>query len=248
VFNRISTSFKQNQSPQATWQHQNRLINDVKNKMRPGQVSRLPSNRMAYRKFIVTHCFHAVECPWDMLLQPSDYIPQAQSMVNVKIIDLFHDAGGELLILAEPGLGKTSVLLSLAHSLAVLAEQNLANTTTIASIPVVFNLSSWNKKRKSLADWLVGQLNAEYQIPKNIGRMWIKNQQLLLLLDGLEDVEPKLRPGCVKALNDFHQKYSLVKMAIGCRTIEYASLPFRLKLQDAIVLHHPDHKLLTLLY
>ena len=218
------------------WQHRSRLLSEVKNKLWPGQVSKLESNRITHHKLMGTHRFLAVEHPWDMILQPSDYIHQAQPGAYAKAIDVFYKAGGELLILAEPGPVKTSVLQNLAHDLVVIAEQEPDNTPMASTVPVVINLSSWTKKRKSIAIWLVDQLATEYHVPKSIGRMWVNNQQLLLLLDGLDEVRQKYRPECVKKLNNFHQHYGLMKMVICCRMVEYAALPVRLKLQDAITL------------
>jgi len=194
---------------------------------------------------MITRYFHAVERPWDTILQPFAYSYQSQIAVNAKIIDIFNEAGGDLLILGEPDSGKTLTLLNLAYNLATLAEQERDDNLTTSPIPVVFNLSSWTKKRKSIANWLIDQLDAEYQIPKKIGRMWVNNQQLLLLLDGLDEVKKKYRSECVKILNHFHHHYGLVKIVVCCRTVEYGALPVRLKLQDAIVVRLPCHNSTT---
>jgi predicted NACHT family NTPase len=50
-----------------------------------------------------------------------------------------------LLILGEPGSGKTMLLLGLAREMINRAEQSLEHP-----IPVVFNLSSWSVKRPPL--------------------------------------------------------------------------------------------------
>ncbi len=60
---------------------------------------------------------------------------------NTAIIDVFDKVGQELLILGEPGAGKTTTLLELARELI-----NRARLNPEEPIPVVFNLSSslWN--------------------------------------------------------------------------------------------------------
>ncbi|NJO50709.1 MAG: NACHT domain-containing protein [Leptolyngbyaceae cyanobacterium RM2_2_4] len=109
--------------------------------------------------------------------------------------------GRTLLILGEPGAGKTTTLLELTRDLVKRAEQGVDHR-----IPIVFNLSSWTTKQ-SIAEWLVDELSSKYQVPKQIGRQWVSNQELLLLLDGLDEVKLERRNECVVALNNFHQNY-----------------------------------------
>ncbi len=102
-------------------------------------------------------------------------------------------------------------------------------------IPVVFNLSSWAGKKQTIADWLVAELNSKYQIPKPIGQDWVKKQELLLLLDGLDEVKAEHRNSCVAALNDFHQNYA-PEMVVCSRIKDYSALSNRLNFQSAIYL------------
>lgn len=93
-----------------------------------------------------------------------------------------------LLILGEPGAGKTITLLKLAQELIARTEKDLSQP-----IPVVLNLSSWRNKQQTIADWLIEELNSTYQISKALGKVWIEDQQLLLLLDGLDEVKIERR-------------------------------------------------------
>ncbi|MGB8697798.1 MAG: hypothetical protein WCD18_00130, partial [Thermosynechococcaceae cyanobacterium] len=65
-------------------------------------------------------------------------LPQGQNATNV--FDRM-EVGRTLLILGEPGSGKTITLLKLADNLITRTEQDLQ-----LPIPVVFNLSSWARK------------------------------------------------------------------------------------------------------
>ena len=105
--------------------------------------------------------------------QPSPLPP------GTHITQVYDHAHGELLILGEPGSGKTTSLLELTCDLLDRAQKD--NTHPI---PVVFNLSSWAIKRQPLNEWLIEELNTKYQIPRKVGRLWIDTEQLLLLLDG----------------------------------------------------------------
>src|SRR5260221_9421396 len=92
----------------------------------------------------------AVANPWRLIIQESEQT-SAPLPAGTRITEVYDAAGGELLILGEPGAGKTTLLLELGRDLLSRAEQDLAHP-----IPVVFNLSSWvRRKRQSLAPWLV---------------------------------------------------------------------------------------------
>jgi hypothetical protein len=151
---------------------------------------------------------------------------------GTQILDRF-DALGEgrtLLILGEPGSGKTTTLLELARNLVTRAEQDIGQP-----IPVVFNLSSWVSEKQNVCDWLVKELNTKYQVPKKVGQTWVNKQQLLLLLDGLDEVQAEYREGLIDALNAFHQEYGS-EIVVTSRIQDYQLLSNRLKFQSAVYL------------
>jgi len=170
----------------------------------------------------------AVEHPWDMVLQ-TDREDRALP-AGTKMLDVFDEMGGSLLILGEPGSGKTTVLLELARDTIARAEEDPTQP-----IPVVFNLSSWAEKRQSIAEWLVEELNTMYNIPKRVARPWVENDDLLLLLDGLDEVKREYREDCVRAINDFRQEH-LVPLVVCSRVAAYQALTTRLRLEGAVLL------------
>lgn len=137
--------------------------------------------------------------------------------------------GRTLLILGDPGAGKTITLLRLAQDLVSRVEEDLGRL-----IPVVFNLSSWRAKQSTIDNWLVEELFSKYQVPKEVGKKWIEDQQLILLLDGLDEVIANQREACVEAINQFTQKYFLTEMVVCSRIVDYEVLTHRLKLRGAI--------------
>lgn len=173
----------------------------------------------------------AVIFPWNIELK-SEHNRQKSLPQKTKIIFIFDQMGEgrTLLILGEPGAGKTTTLLELTNDLISRAEQSIDYP-----IPVVFNLSSWLGEKQKIADWLVEELNTKYQVPKTIGQAWIKEQQLLLLLDGLDEVRAEDRELCVNALNTFHQDCGL-EMVVCSRIKDYEALSIRLNFQSAIYL------------
>ncbi|CAD0232185.1 conserved membrane hypothetical protein [Planktothrix agardhii] len=137
--------------------------------------------------------------------------------------------GRTLLILGEPGAGKTTVLLKLTRDLIAQTSENLNRP-----IPVVFNLSSWAKKQQKIADWLVDELQSNYGVSKSLGKAWVKDQQLLLLLDGLDEVSAKHREACVEAINQFMEDYGITEMVVCSRIKDYQALSNRLQVRGAI--------------
>ncbi|MBD2578934.1 NACHT domain-containing protein [Oscillatoria sp. FACHB-1406] len=137
--------------------------------------------------------------------------------------------GRTLLILGEPGAGKTITLLKLTQNLIASAEENLSRL-----IPVVLNLSSWGNKKQTIAEWLIEELYSKYQVSKSLGKKAIEQQQLLLLLDGLDEVNADLREACVQAINQFMQEHGQTEMVVTSRIADYESLSNRLQLLGAI--------------
>jgi hypothetical protein len=124
--------------------------------------------------------------PWRQEVQetnlPARPLPAGTSMVQV-----FDEAQGELLILGEPGAGKTILLLELTSTLLERAEQEERER-----IRVVFNLSSRAQERQELAEWMVEEMWTKYEVPRKVDKAWIERDQILPLLDGLDEAAERL--------------------------------------------------------
>jgi hypothetical protein len=165
--------------------------------------------------------------PWRLVVREVDH--PAQSLpAGTRISEVYDGAGGELLILGEPGSGKTTLLLELARDLLDRAWQ-----CETYPIPVVFSLSSWAVKRQPFADWLVEELNLRYQVQRKLGRSWVKDDQFLLLLDGLDEVPSTARTACVEAINAYRQEHGLRPMVVCSRSADYLALSKKVLLRSA---------------
>lgn len=172
---------------------------------------------------------NAVVQPWNLLIQPLIQ-PQPAQPLETHILDAYEKLKGTLLILGDPGAGKTTMLLELARSLIDQAKQDLDHP-----IPVVFNLSSWAAQPQSIEQWLVNELQTRYQIPQRIGQAWVEKAEILPLLDGLDEVVLEQRQACVEAINQFQLQNWLNPLVVCSRTADYEALSDRLQLQGAIV-------------
>ncbi len=162
--------------------------------------------------------------------QPGQILSEGTNVTNI-----FEEMGSgrTLLILGEPGSGKTITLLKLAQSLIERSEENISQP-----IPVVFNLSSWGQKQQPkqqpLEKWLIEELKDKYQVPKTWSELWLEQKQLILLLDGLDEVRAEQRNACVQALNKFIETHNTVEMVVCSRVKDYEALTERLQLSSAL--------------
>ena len=155
---------------------------------------------------------------------------------ETKIIDVFYreDVAGRLLILGKPGLGKTTTLLRLAKELIEQAENDFT-----APVPVIFELSNWQKDKLSIEDWLIQYLKDFYSISdrqfsqqlfshlqvvpllnsisdRQFSRRLLIHHQILPLLDGLDELELETKQLCLTKINEFLQKDSWRYLVVCC--------------------------------
>lgn len=171
----------------------------------------------------------AVDSPWQMVMEAPDQTRETLPR-GKKIKDIFYEANGLLLILGEPGSGKTTTLLQLARDLAAEVDQAFTQP-----VPIILNLSTWINKEQPLNEWLVVELNSKYRVPKKDGQNWLAERRILLLLDGLDEVKAEHQSACVEKINQLVRNYGL--QAVVCSRIhDYTALNVRLGFYRAIYL------------
>ncbi len=171
---------------------------NLKKEMQPDQVTPLWTNKMGAKL--------------------REILPE-----TTRILDVFNrkGIGGKFLILGTPGSGKTTTLLELAGFLLKSAKED-----SNKPIPVIFNLSSWKSDKQSLAKWLIAELNSKskYRVPINIGKKWLEDNKLVLMLDGLDELKPNLQQPCFTAINEFLEESPHQYLVVSCRRKEYENL------------------------
>ena len=150
------------------------------------------------------------------------------------MIEMFgqEEIGGKLLILGQPGAGKTTALLGLAKQLVNGA---IANPKTV--IPVIFELSAWKNDGQSIEDFLIEQLydNVGGNRKSRIYETWLEQRLLLPLLDGLDELGMVRQGKCTEKLNEFARTYPQV--VVCCRVREFENVGIKLnELNGSIVL------------
>ena len=159
----------------------------------------------------------------EVTCEPGQMLPSKTPLVQV-----FEEAGRRLLILGTPGAGKTIALLKLAQDLAV-----RATSSPEAPVPVVLNLSSWAEPTPILLPWLLRELRVTYRIPEDIALTLLRQNRLLLFLDGLDEVRVADRPSCVRSINNFLTVFDRLPGVVVCsRAKEYEELPVCLETSE----------------
>ncbi len=152
---------------------------------------------------------------------------------GTSILEVYEASGHELLILGEAGAGKSTLLLDLAQRLVQLAEHEETHP-----LPIVLRLSSWAEKKPALEDWMSEQLALTYDISQKLSTQWVRNEQILPLLDGLDEMDAASRSACIATINAYHREHLLVPLVICSRLTEYenAANQQKLALQHAVLI------------
>ncbi|MEV0039792.1 NACHT domain-containing protein [Streptomyces sp. NPDC050804] len=120
---------------------------------------------------------------------------------------------GRLVVLGEPGAGKTVLALMLTLGL-------LADRAPRTPVPVLLSVSAWDPVSESLDDWIVGTLaTAYYGERPQVPRQLLDRRMLLPVLDGLDEIPEAARRSAVRALNEACGDGRGV--VLTCRSAEY---------------------------
>ncbi|WP_170201403.1 NACHT domain-containing protein [Actinocorallia herbida] len=143
--------------------------------------------------------------------------------------EVFARMDRRIVILGDPGAGKTTMLLELAK--ALLSEAG--NETD--PVPVVLPLASWARQRRSIGEWIVDELVESYGMPRRLAGDWLRAHQILPLFDGLDEVALEHRKACVSALNRYLHE-NPTSSAVCCRSQEYRLLEGGIKFHGMVTI------------
>lgn len=127
---------------------------------------------------------------------------------------------GRLLVLGEPGAGKTMLMVRLVLDLLARREKG-------GPVPVLFSIASWNPAEQSLRDWMAAQLVISYptlaastglRSPSRAAAL-LAAGLILPVLDGLDEIPDRTRGPAIARINESLRPGQ--KMVTTCRTLQY---------------------------
>lgn len=143
---------------------------------------------------------------------------------DAELVGLFDQVPtGRLVVLGEPGAGKTILIVRLV--LGLLAEGRRASG---GPVPVLVTLASWNPREQTLYQWLEQRLAADYPglaepAPGGIGgsraRALLDAGLILPVLDGLDEIPDPVRGATIARINDALRPGQ--RVVLSSRTVDY---------------------------
>jgi DNA polymerase III delta prime subunit len=149
-------------------------------------------------------------------LQTEEITPIA---ANQSILEIFEEANRRLLILGEPGSGKTTELLKLAQALGEKVKNDPEQP-----VPVIFELSVW--RGEPMLEWMAEELAARYGLKLELCREWLQKDRIVPLLDGLDELGKNRAKDAILAIDALQEHYQQQQKAlvICCRIADYESI------------------------
>ena len=142
------------------------------------------------------------------------FLPITTELIQSEILKIFQASNYRMLVVGEPGTGKTCLLLQLVLMLL---------ETERFRIPVVLNLATWDDIYVSLEDWLVEILPNELGVNKSFARNMVKHTELILLLDGFDEIREENRLSCLNSIGKYGEDRRH-RFVISSRIEEYTAV------------------------
>lgn len=218
-------------------------LNQTVFSMLPGQ-----SNLISL-KSVLTPDAVEYQAELDNLVMPMVFFEQADIFHDAqkpRMYHSFHEAfthhNGRLLLLGNPGAGKTTTLMAFARDAVA---RRLEDSS--APLPMLALISTWDADRQSsLLDWLQASIPA---LPRERMAHEITDGKALLLLDGLDELGSERRKldketGLTHSYDPRTRFMRVIppngQVLISCRVRDYAAIGAKLNLEGAVTLQPLD--------
>lgn len=153
----------------------------------------------------------------------NDFIPRSFENKNVverslfKIDQILRERSNNVLLLGEPGSGKTIVTKRMLYELT---SQN--NSEFNDKIPVFINLAMFGHSFTTISDGVVQALERYMSnINKELVDHLLKQGKFIILLDGLDEVRQEFYEVCINELKEIMQHKNENKFILTCRNNIY---------------------------
>ncbi|WP_199888214.1 NACHT domain-containing protein, partial [Streptomyces badius] len=165
---------------------------------------------------------------------------------NVDVGQAVDRSSGKLLILGDPGSGKTRSLHQVMH-LAI--ERALRDDQD--PIPFYLHLSDWSSSRKEsssrkdMRTWFTRSIRENYGILPRMFERWLDCAEVMVVLDGLDELRLRERRECISAINRFVSEYPAVQVVVACRLSEYRDTGRKLNLRASLLIEKIEDSVIS---
>jgi hypothetical protein len=128
---------------------------------------------------------------------------------------------GRLVIIGEPGSGKTGAAVLLVLAALKHRQQVPPHDRQLVPVPVMFTLHGWDPSTQRVADWLAAQLQATYPLfagkaGRAIAAGLVNAGRVAVFLDGLDEIAEDLQPVALQALS----QQTAIRLVVLARSFE----------------------------
>ncbi|MEM7573292.1 MAG: hypothetical protein AAF433_10345 [Bacteroidota bacterium] len=129
--------------------------------------------------------------------------------IDQELIKVFDKHKGRLLILGEPGAGKTTLVLRLAIQLIERKERQ---------IPIIINMATWRPRFKTVQEWFL-ELLPQMGFSKALAKAMVEEHTILPFFDGLDELEEGQRNRCMEAIGEYgiNSEVVSIRRSTSCR-------------------------------
>lgn len=153
----------------------------------------------------------------------NNFIPRSFQNINevkqslYKIHEILDERSNNVLVLGEPGSGKTFAIKRMLYELT--SEKTIKNSD---KIPIFIDLAMFGHKFSSISDGIVLSLKKYINsVTKESVDNLLKKGKFILLLDGLDEVKQEFYEICIYELNELMQHMNKNKYILTCRENVY---------------------------
>jgi hypothetical protein len=131
---------------------------------------------------------------------------------------------GRLVIIGEPGSGKTGAAVLLVLAALEHRQQVTSQDRQLVPVPVMFTLHGWDPNTQRVGAWLEARLQETYPLfggrgGKAEAAELVKAGRIAVILDGLDEIAEELRPVALRALS----QQEVLRIVVLARSFEMAA-------------------------